>query len=131
VPRRALVASLIACAALAACGGGNDQEDAEQVVRDFVEATATQNPKLCEELVTDDFLQATTGTKGREAQKLCRQQLAATKGVKLKLIDVKETNVKGDTATVSFRLELEGRRRDQTLELKKEDGDFRVERTAG
>ena len=38
---------------LAACGGGSDESEAEQTVRDFVEATNERDgERLCAELVT-------------------------------------------------------------------------------
>jgi len=112
---------------LAACGGANDRQDAERTVRDFVKATNEHDAdKFCDELVTRDFLEQTTGATGDGAEGQCKSQLASLKGVDLELVRIEKTTVDGDRATVRVRLATQGQARDQVLRLEKEDGRFKL-----
>src|SRR5215216_4571943 len=123
MPVRCLrLATLALAATLAACGGGNDKQDAERTVRDFVKAVGEHDAdEFCGELVTEDFLEQTTGATGDEAEKQCRSQLASLKGVDLELVRIEKTTVESDRATVRARLATQGQARDQVLRLQKED----------
>lgn len=126
---RALLTTAAALCALAlgACGGGNDKKDAEGVVRDFAKATSeSDGKKFCKELVTQEFLEQTTGAKGDGAQGSCVKQIDALKGVQIKVAKITKTEVDGDTATVDAQLESQGRKQPQRFRLKKEDGKFRL-----
>jgi predicted nucleic acid-binding protein len=126
VTRRPLIL-LAACAALAACGGGDDKGDAEQTVRDFVDATNERDAdRFCCDLVTQEFLEQSTGAKGDKAEDACRDQLKAVRGLKLKLVEIERTKVDGDRATVRVRLETQGTTQKQVLRLRKEDGDWKL-----
>ena len=120
---------LAACAALlvlAGCGGGNDKEDAEGVVRGIAEATsASDGDKFCG-LVTDQFLEQSTGAKGDKAKDACKTQIDSLKGQKIEVTKITKTEVKGDEATVTAELSSRGRKRPQVFNLKKEDGEFKL-----
>jgi hypothetical protein len=121
-----IAASLLAAAALAACGGGSDKEDAEQTVRDIAEATTdSDGDKFCG-LVTDQFLEQTTGAKGDKAKDACKKQIDSLKNAELKVTKITKTTVDGDNATVEAELESSGQKRPQIFKLKKEDGDFKL-----
>ena len=126
--RRALLLIPAVAVALAACGGGgSDKSDAEQTVKDFVKATNDRDAgKFCGELVTKEFLEQTTGAKGKKAESQCESQLRNLKGLKVKLVRIKRTTVKGDGASVRATLEAQGQTQDQVLRLKKEDGRFKL-----
>jgi hypothetical protein len=120
------VASLIAIIALGACGGGSDKEDAEQTVRDIAAATTdSDGGKFCD-LVTDKFLEQTTGAKGDKAKDACKKQIDSLKNAELKVSKINKTTVDGDNATVEAELESSGQKRPQVFRLMKEDGEFKL-----
>jgi hypothetical protein len=129
--RRPMVV-LLAALGLAACGGGNDKEDAERTVRDFVNATNDRDAdKLCDELLSDDFIEQTTGATGDQAHKSCKQQFKLLQPTKRKLVRIVRTNVDGDKASVETILETQSQPQPQTFRLTKEDGDWRLAGGAG
>ena len=129
---RALTALLALCAlALAACGS-NDKEQVNQTVRDFVKATNSRDTKaFCDELVSQQFLEQSTGAKGDKARDACHTQLKSLKSLKVGLDKIKSTKVDGDKATVRAVLSAQGQKQDQVLRLVKEDGDWKLAGGAG
>jgi ABC-type glycerol-3-phosphate transport system substrate-binding protein len=127
VPRvLTLLAALLSAATVSACGG-NDKSDAEKTVKEFVTATNKRDAdKFCGDLVSKSFLEQTTGAVGDKAKDSCKQQFGQLKGLKVKLVDIKQTKVDGDNARVTATLEAQGERRQQTFRLKQEDGRFRL-----
>jgi ketosteroid isomerase-like protein len=128
-PLAALALTLSAALALAlpACGGGDDKEDIEQTVRDFVSATNDRDAEaFCGELVTQEFLEQSTGAKGDEAEDECKRQLEAIKGLEAELVEIRRTEVDGDSATVRAVIEVQGDVTPQTLRLQKEDGRWKL-----
>jgi hypothetical protein len=122
----AVAACALAALAFGACGGGNDKEDAEQTVRDIASATTeSDGDKFCG-LVTDEFLEQTTGAKGDKAKDACKKQIDSLKNADLKVNKITKTEVDGDNATVTAELESSGQKRPQVFKLKKEDGDFKL-----
>jgi len=112
---------------LAACGGGDDEADVRQAVRDFVEATNERDGEtLCGELLTQEFKEKATGATGDRVDDLCEQQLELTKGFELKLVKIGRTTVDGDRATVRTTLNTDGVRAPRVFSLEKEDGDWRL-----
>jgi hypothetical protein len=88
-PRQALVAVLLlGLPALAACGGGSDEDK----VRDVIALGNDKDPKVCQK-VTDKWLKNVTGGDKKE----CERQVRRTGNAKLK---VRKVTVKGDRATV-------------------------------
>ncbi|HEX2415535.1 MAG TPA: hypothetical protein VHJ37_09990 [Thermoleophilaceae bacterium] len=123
---------LLPALALGACGGGNDEEDIEQTVRGFVEATKDQDAEtLCGELVTQDFLEKTTGASGDKAQGECRRQLVAVQGLSVKLDRIRKTEIDGDRATVTAVLTTQGSPAPRVLFLEKQDGDWKLSGSRG
>ena len=125
VRRSALLICLLV--ALSGCGG-NDTEDAEQTVRDFVEALNTRDAdRYCDELVTKEFLEKTTLSTGDEdqARDSCKREFKNLT-VRVKLAKVEATKVDGDKATVTAVLTRQGQRIKQKLLLEKEDGDWKL-----
>ena len=116
-------------AARSACGGGgnSDEENVEQVVRDFAEATSeSDGDRFCKEIITREFLEQTTGAKGDRAEEQCAKQIDALKGADIEIVDIKSTKVNGDKATVTAELKQQGQTGQQTFNLQREDGDFRL-----
>ena len=124
--RTPALAACVALLALASCGGGNDKEDAEEVVRGIAEATSDSDGERFCGLVTEQFLEQSTGTTGDKAKDACKKQIDSNKSTKVKVTKITKTEVKGDTATVTAELEASGRKRPQVFNLKKEDGEFKL-----
>ena len=121
--------ALVICLLVAVSGcGGNDSEDAEQTVRDFVEALNTRDAdRYCDDLVTKEFLEKTTFSTGDEdkARESCKREFKNLT-VRVKLTKIEGTKVDGDKATVTAVLARQGQRIKQKLLLEKEDGDWKL-----
>jgi ketosteroid isomerase-like protein len=114
--------------ALFGCGG-DDTKEAEQTVRDFVEALNTHDAdRYCDELITKEFLEKTTFNTGDEdkARESCKREFKNLTGLRVKLNRVEATKVDGDKATVTAVLTRQGQRIEQKLLLEKEDGDWKL-----
>ena len=122
--RIALICLLVA---VSGCGGGDDKKDAEQTVRDFVQATTDRDADtFCDELVTQEFLEQTTGATGDKARESCKSEFKNLSGLRVELVRIEKTKVDGEHATVTAVLERQGQRITQELRLKKEDGDWKL-----
>lgn len=115
-------------ALLAGCGGGDDKQEAEQTVRDFVTALQKRDADtFCDDLVTKDFLGEFSGATGDRATESCKRELnSLTSLEKVRLVKVESTKVSGDDATVTAVIERQGQRLKQVYRLKKEDGDWKL-----
>jgi hypothetical protein len=114
--------------ALAACGGGDDAEDARQVVRDFVQATNDRDgDELCGELLSREYLEQYTGATGDNAEEACERQLDVIRGLRLRLVKIDSVEVDGDEATVRATIATGGQRTPRRFGLAKEDGDWKLD----
>jgi predicted lipid-binding transport protein (Tim44 family) len=126
VSRLPLVLATVAAFLIAACGG-DDRKDVEQTVRDFVRATDHRDADaFCDELVTQEFLEQSTGATGDRAKDACKQQLRAVTGLRVKLVRIRTIDIDEDRATVTAVLQTQGRRQPRLLRLKREDGDWKL-----
>jgi hypothetical protein len=125
---RPLVMLLLAVLALAAAGcGGDDKEDVEQTVRDFVSVSREPDPDVfCGEILSQELLEQTTGATGENAEEQCRRQLEDAQGVNAELVEIRSTEIDGDEATVRAVIKAQGRARTQVLQLTKEDGRWKL-----
>ncbi len=121
--------ALLICLLVAVSGcGGDDKKDAEQTVRDFVEALNTRDAdRYCNELITKEFLEKTTLSTGDEdeARESCKREFENLT-VRVKLTKIGATKVDGDKATVTAVLTRQGHSIKQKLLLEKEDGDWKL-----
>ena len=123
--RLALVLAL--AVALSSCGGGDDSKDAQQAVRDFVQATNDRDgDRLCGQLLSREYMEKATGATGDKAEDACKDQLRLIKGLKLRLISLGATKVDGDQATVRASIVTAGQRTNRRFQLAKEDGDWKL-----
>jgi hypothetical protein len=126
-PRLLLALLAVAAVAPPACGGGDDKEDIEQTVRDFVSATNDRDAgEFCGEIVTQEFLEQSTGAEGDEAEDECKRQLESIKGLEMELVEIRKTEIDGDTATVRAVIESQGDPARHTLRLEQEDGNWKL-----
>ena len=121
------VALLCVLALLAGCGG-DDNEDAEQTVKDFVTALRERDADtFCDDLVTKDFLGQFSGATGDKAKESCKRELKSVTGLEdVKLVKIQSTKVDGDEAAVTAVIQRQGQRQKQVYRLKKEDGDWKL-----
>jgi ketosteroid isomerase-like protein len=121
---------VLICLLVAVSGcGGDDKKDAEQTVRDFVDALNTHDAdRYCDELITKGFLEKTTFNTGDEdkARESCKNEFRNLTGLKVNLARIEKTKVNGDSATVTAVITRQGQRIKQKLLLKKEDGDWKL-----
>ena len=114
--------------AVSGCGGGNDQEDAEQTVRDFVTALRERDADtFCDDLLTEEFLEQFSGASGDNASESCKRELKSVTGIeRVKLVKIGKAKVDGDEGSVRAVIVRQGQRIDQVYRLKKEDGDWKL-----
>jgi ketosteroid isomerase-like protein len=118
---------LVLLLVLGACGGGDDSAEVKQTVRDFVKATNDRDgDRLCDDLVTQDYLEKATGASGDKAHDACKQQLDLITGLRLRLISVGEPNVDGDSATVRATIAIGSQRTPRRFVLHKEGGGWKL-----
>ena len=123
---RLLAAALAAVMALSACGGADDETQARDTVRQFFTALQKRDAaKLCDRLLSKQFLEQTTLGTG-DAKKECRRQFKELKTTGFKLVRVGKVTVDGDRATVAAVIERDRQAQPQVFRLKKEDGDWRL-----
>jgi ketosteroid isomerase-like protein len=125
--------SLVACAlAAAGCGGRDDREQVDETLRAFVSAVnARDGQRFCEDLVTRDFVEKQTFTKGDKALSDCKRQLSQVKGLKVRLVEIESVRVDGDRARARAVLSVQGQEQDQVYRLRKDDGSWRIAAGAG
>jgi Domain of unknown function (DUF4878) len=124
--RPLLAAALTAVMALSACGGGDDETQAKDTVRQFFTALQKRDAaKLCDHLLSKDFLKETTLGTGDSKQE-CRRQFKQLKTPGFKLVRVGNVKVDGDDATVATVIERDNQAQPQVFRLKKEDGNWRL-----
>jgi hypothetical protein len=124
--RPLLAAALTAVIGLSACGGGDDQAQVRDTVKQFFTALQKKDAnKLCDRLLSKDFLKQTTLGTG-DPKKECRRQFKELKTTGFKLVRVGKVTLDGDRASVAAVIERDDQAQPQVFRLKKEDGDWRL-----
>jgi ketosteroid isomerase-like protein len=114
-------------AVLAGCGGGNDKQDAQQTVRDFVTAVNERDADAyCDDLITKEFREKSTFATGDRASESCKRQLKAIRSLHIELVRIVSTKVDGEKATVTAVLRRPGGQVRQQLQLEKDGGDWKL-----
>jgi hypothetical protein len=129
VNRLPLLLLLFIGLAIAACGQSDSdkRKGAEQVVRDFVRATNSHDADaICGRLLTQEFLERTTGGMGEGAQRACRSQLHGVRGLEIRLVRMGSVRLHGDRATVRAVLVAQGRPGERVFDVVREDGDWKL-----
>jgi hypothetical protein len=114
---------------LVACGGGESDED--KIVSAVETAATSTNPAVCGETQTLPFMEQTTGSSGKEAEKECEDEAEAGDN-QPDSVAVSEVEADGDKATANAAFKG-GVYNGQTLEiaLVEEDGDWKLDEVAG
>lgn len=115
--------------ALAACGGGESSEDK---ITSTIEAAATStDPAVCKETQTLKFMEQTTSSTGKSAEKQCEEQ--AKRGENNpESVGVSEIKVEGEKATANAEFKG-GNFNGQTLSLAlvEEEGEWKLNEMTG
>ncbi len=117
-----LAAVAVLGAGLAACGGGDSDED---TINDLIErAVIDSDADLCSENFTQAFVEETTGEKGDAAVAECEKQAGnvTTENTDLEVGDVE---VDGDKATATATYKADGEKGSVDFEFTKEDGTWK------
>lgn len=119
--------ALICLLAVFAGCGGDDKEDAEQAVRDFATAVRERDgDKLCDDLLTSDFIGAFSGSTGDAGRESCKREVERLTGLQVRLVRIVRTKLDGDEASVTAVIERQGERFTQVYRLEKEDGNWKL-----
>jgi hypothetical protein len=125
--RLAVLLSLCSLPFVVACGGGNDDAKVKDALRSFVTATNDRDGgRLCDELLTQGYLEKWTGAIGDEAHKACKQQLDLITGLRVRLVKLGEPKVDGDKATVRATIATGSQQTPRVFQLQKEDGKWKL-----
>ena len=113
--------------ALAACGGGNPEQEAQDAVRQFIKATNERDEAtFCGDVVTQQFREQLTAAKGDSAKEACEEQLKRSKAPRLQLVRIARTELDGDEGKVTAEMRTQGQPLNQVFQVRKEDGDWRI-----
>ena len=117
---------------LTACGGSDDEADAQQTVRDFVEATNRRDgERLCGDLVTQKFKEQANGRHRRPRGSDLRAPARADQGPRARPDRRGQDGGTGERATVRTRLDIDGVQAPRVFELMKEDGAWKLSSGSG
>jgi ABC-type glycerol-3-phosphate transport system substrate-binding protein len=120
---------LISVFGLAACGGGESDED--KITSTIETAATSTDPAVCGETQTLSFMEATAGGSGKEAEKECEEETKAGEN-NPESVTVSKVNVEDEKATANVAFEG-GTFNGQTLEvaLVKEGSDWKLNEFTG
>jgi ABC-type glycerol-3-phosphate transport system substrate-binding protein len=126
-----LPALLLALAlGLAACGGGGESDE-DKITTTLENAATSTDPAVCDETQTLAFMEQTSGSNGKEAEKECEEEAKSGEG-QPDSVNITKVEVDGDKATAN--VEFKGGNLDgQTPEvaLIEEDGDWKLNELTG
>lgn len=119
--------ALLCLAVVVSACGESEEADVRAAVRDFVQATNDNDPRACDELVTQRYLEQSTAERGEEARAACREQLKTLGGVEVNVEKFTSTRVEDDTAVVEVELRTAGVRDSRVIELARQDGRWQLD----
>jgi copper chaperone CopZ len=115
---------------LAACGGGGESDE-DKIATTIKSAATSTDASVCSETQTLAFMEQTTGTSGKGAEKQCEQEAEAGTN-QPDSVSVSKVEVDGERATADVEF-TGGQFDEQTLELAlvEEDGAWKVDELSG
>jgi ABC-type glycerol-3-phosphate transport system substrate-binding protein len=121
---------LVSSLGLAACGGGGESDE-DKITSTIETAATSSDPAVCGETQTISFMEQTTGSSGKDAEKECEAETKSTDD-NPDSVTVSEVKVDGDSATANAAFKG-GSFNGQTLELAlaEEDGDWKLDELSG
>lgn len=125
-----LLPALLLAFGLAACGGGGESDE-DKIVSAIETAATSNDPAVCKETQTPAFMEQTSGSSGKEAQKECEEEAKSGEG-QPESVNVTKVEVNGEKATAD--VEFKGGNLDgQTPEvaLVEENGDWKLNELTG
>jgi hypothetical protein len=124
-----LPVALLMALALSACGGG---ESAEDKIAGTIETAATStDPANCQKLMTLKFVEQTTQSEGKEAEKQCEREAESGEN-NPEVVNVGSVVVKGDAATANVEFEGGGfNGQTLTVALTEAEGDWKLDEITG
>ncbi|MFL5899358.1 MAG: hypothetical protein ACJ76D_13045 [Solirubrobacterales bacterium] len=125
-----LLPALLLALGLAACGGGGESDE-DKIVNTIETAATGTDPTVCDETQTLAFMEQTTGSGGKEAEKQCEKEAEAGED-NPDSVDVSNVRVGGEKATADAAFKG-GTFDEQTLELAlvEEDGEWKLDEFSG
>jgi ABC-type glycerol-3-phosphate transport system substrate-binding protein len=114
----------------AACGGGGESDE-DKVVSTIETAATSTDPAVCDETQTLAFMEQTSGSSGKDAEKECEEEAKSDED-QPDAVNVSRVEFDGNSATANA--EFKGGSFDaQTLELAlvEEDGDWKLDQLTG
>ena len=115
---------------LSACGGGGESDE-DKIVATIETAATSTDPAVCDETQTISFMEQTSGSSGKDAEKECEEE-TKSEDDNPDSVTVSEVEIDGDSATANA--EFKGGTFDaQTLELAlvEDEGDWKLDELAG
>jgi ABC-type glycerol-3-phosphate transport system substrate-binding protein len=115
---------------LAACGGGGESDE-DKITTTIENAATSTDPAICDETQTLAFMEQTSGSSGKEAEKECEEEAKSGEG-QPDSVSVTKVKVDGENATANAAFKG-GIFDAQTLELAlvEEDGDWKLDELTG
>lgn len=122
--------ALLFALSLAACGGGGESDE-DKITSTIENAATSTDPSVCSETQTLAFMEQTSGTSGKGAEKECEKEAKAGKG-QPESVSVTKVEVDGENATADAAFKG-GIFDAQTLELAlvEEDGEWKLDELTG
>lgn len=126
----ALLPALLLALGLAACGSSSESDE-DKITSTIENAATSTDPAVCKETQTLAFMEQTSGSSGKEAEKECEEEAKSGED-QPESVSVTKVKVDGDKATAD--VEFEGGNLDgQTPEvaLVEEDGNWKLNELTG
>ena len=128
VPRPLRIPAAVAVLMLAMAGCGESSEDPIEVTKQYIEAYDRGDLRVCDELVTEGYLESLGRAVKQDGRVVCEKQVKQLEPGLIVLDVIPSVEERGDIVDVTARLFVNGRQVQQKIRLKREDGELLVDR---